>query len=255
MAVANQKGGVGKTTTVVNLAACLGQLGKPVLVVDGDAQGNATTGLGVNKRELGSTLYEVLLDQTVATDAIVHTAFAGVDILPSNVNLAGAEIELVNVAGRERRLKDILRRLKDRYELILIDCPPSLGLLTLNALVAADGILVPIQCEFYALEGLSQLIGTVRRIQGSFNPDLDIEGVVLTMFDGRTNLSTQVADEVRRFFKDKVFSTVIPRNVRLSEAPSHGQPISTYDAHSKGAELYAELAREVLQREHQEGVG
>lgn len=256
LAVANQKGGVGKTTTVVNLAASLGELGQRVLAVDADAQGNCTTGLGVDKRSLSSTLYEVILDQAVASDVLVHTTCKGVDLLPANVDLAGAEIELVSAPSRERRLADVLRRMKGLYDLVLIDCPPSLGLLTLNALVAADGVLVPLQCEYYALEGLSQLVRTLRRVAASLNPGLEISGAFLTMFDARTNLSAQVMAEAKAFFKERLFHTVIPRNVRIAEAPSHGMPIGAYDPHSKGAEAYLELAREVLERERrQERVG
>ena len=255
LAVANQKGGVGKTTTVVNLAASLGELGKKVLVVDADAQSNATTALGIEKRKLTSTLYEVLLDQAVASDTILRTPFGGVDLLPANVDLAGAEIELVSASGRERRMRDMLRRVKLGYDLVLIDCPPSLGLLTLNAFVAADSLLVPIQCEFFALEGLSQLVGTIRRIQAGLNPGLDIGGALLTMYDSRTNLSSQIAEEARSFFKSRLFRTVIPRSVRLSEAPSHGVPITVYDQRSKGAEAYLDVAREVIEREHEEGIG
>lgn len=255
LAVGNQKGGVGKTTTVVNLAASLGEMGSRVLVVDADAQSNATTGLGVDKRSLRSSLYEVLLDQAVASETIVPSGFRGVDLLPANMDLAGAEIELVGASGRERRMRDVLRRLKLGYDLVLIDCPPSLGLLTLNAFVAADALLVPIQCEFFALEGLSQLLGTIRRIQAALNPTLEIAGALLTMYDARTNLSAQIAEEARKFFKDRLYRTAIPRSVRLSEAPSHGQPITVYDPKSKGAEAYAELAKEVLERERQEGAG
>lgn len=255
LAVGNQKGGVGKTTTVVNLAASLGEMGSRVLVVDADAQSNATTGLGVDKRSLRSSLYEVLLDQAVASETIVPSGFRGVDLLPANMDLAGAEIELVGASGRERRMREVLRRLKLGYDLVLIDCPPSLGLLTLNAFVAADALLVPIQCEFFALEGLSQLLGTIRRIQAALNPTLEIAGALLTMYDARTNLSAQIAEEARKFFKDRLYRTAIPRSVRLSEAPSHGQPITVYDPRSKGAEAYAELAKEVLERERQEGAG
>lgn len=256
LAFANQKGGVGKTTTVVNLSACLGELGQRVLVVDADAQGNCTTGLGVDKRSLPATLYEVILDQAIASDVLLHTAVKGVDLLPANVELAGAEIELVSAPSRERRMADVLRRMKPLYDLVLIDCPPSLGLLTLNALVAADSVLVPLQCEYYALEGLSQLVHTLRRVAAGLNPGLEISGAFLTMFDARTNLSAQVMADAKAFFGDRLFRTVIPRNVRIAEAPSHGLPIGAYDPHSKGAEAYLELAREVLEREQrQERVG
>jgi len=256
LAFANQKGGVGKTTTVVNLSACLGELGQHVLVVDADAQGNCTTGLGVDKRSLPATLYEVILDQAIATDVLLHTPVKGVDLLPANVELAGAEIELVSAPSRERRMADVLMRMKPVYDLVLIDCPPSLGLLTLNALVAADSVLVPLQCEYYALEGLSQLVRTLRRVAAGLNPGLEISGAILTMFDARTNLSAQVMADAKAFFGDRLFRTVIPRNVRIAEAPSHGMPIGAYDPHSKGAEAYLELAREVLEREQrQERVG
>ncbi len=255
VAVVNQKGGVGKTTTTINLAACLGELGKRVLVVDSDPQSNATTGLGIDKRALEATLYEVLLDQAGADEARVKTSAPGVDILPATVELTGADLELVDAPRREFRLRDALRSVRDQYDLVLIDCPPSLGLLTLNALVAADGVLIPIQCEFYALEGYSQLLKTVLRVRGSFNQALAIEGVLLTMYDGRTANSAQVADEVRRYFANLVFDTVISRNVRLAEAPSHGQAISAYDSNSRGAQNYRQLAEEVVRRAGEERVG
>jgi len=255
VAVVNQKGGVGKTTTTVNLAACLGELGQRVLVVDSDPQSNATTGLGIDKRTLGATLYEVLLDQAAASETRLATASTGVDILPATVELTGADLELVDAPRREYRLRDALRTVRDEYDLVLIDCPPSLGLLTLNALVAADGVLIPIQCEFYALEGYSQLLKTVLRVRASFNRNLAIDGVLLTMYDGRTANSAQVASEVRRYFAHLVFDTVIARNVRLAEAPSHGQAISTYDSNSKGAVNYRQLAEEVVRRAGQERVG
>lgn len=255
LAVVNQKGGVGKTTTTVNLAACLGELGQRVLVVDSDPQSNATTGLGIDKRKLEATLYEVLLDQAEAGRARLATQAPGVDIMPATVELTGAELELVDAPRREYRLRDALRTVRDQYNLVLVDCPPSLGLLTLNALVAADGVLIPIQCEFYALEGYSQLLKTIVRVRGAFNPHLAIEGVLLTMYDGRTANSAQVADEVRRYFAELVFETVIFRNVRLAEAPSHGQAISDYDSNSRGAMNYRQLAKEVLSRAGQERAG
>ncbi|MHB9144013.1 MAG: ParA family protein [Symbiobacteriia bacterium] len=248
MAIANQKGGVGKTTTAVNLSACLADLGKKVLVVDIDPQGNTTSGLGVDKKRVGSSVYDVLINDAAAEAAIRSTGLARLDIMPATIDLAGAEIELVPAMSRENKLKKALQTVRDSYDFVVVDCPPSLGLLTVNALTAADSLLVPIQCEYYALEGLSQLMNTFKLVQGNLNPSLEIEGVVLTMFDGRTNLSIQVADEVKRFFRGKVYSSVITRNVRLSEAPSHGKPITTYDPKSKGAELYYDLAKEVVER-------
>jgi chromosome partitioning protein len=247
LAVANQKGGVGKTTTVVNLGAYLAEAGQRVLVVDADAQGNATTGLGLSREDGESSIYDVLVGGVSAVEAVRPTQVEGLHIVPSTVDLAGAEIELVGQERREFRLQEALAPLVGRYDFILIDTPPSLGLLTINALVAADGVIVPIQCEYYALEGLTQLMRTVRLVQENLNPRLEITGVLLTMFDGRTNLSIQVADEVKRHFPGRVFRAVIPRNVRLSEAPSHGRPISRYDPRSRGAELYRELAEEVME--------
>ena len=246
IAIANQKGGVGKTTTSVNLAASLGAEGKRVLLVDVDPQGNATSGLGVNKRGLVLSVYDVLCSQARAKDVVVSTSSQNVDLLPSAIKLAGAEIELVEVQGREARLRQSLLEVRPEYDFILLDCPPSLGILTLNALTAADTLLVPAQCEYYALEGLSQLMSTVRTVKRLYNPSLDIEGVLLTMFDGRLNLTVQVVEEVKRFFPRKVYRTVIPRNVRISEAPSFGQPVLYYDRASKGSEAYRDLAREVI---------
>ena len=246
--IANQKGGVGKTTTAVNLSACLGKAGKKTLIVDVDPQGNATSGLGVDPKTLNLSVYDSLINDTPFKDIIIKTDYENLWIAPSNINLAGAELELVAKTEREFILKKKLYEIKDFYDFIIIDCPPSLGLITLNSFTATDSILIPIQCEYYALEGLSQLTNTIKMIKRSLNPDIKIEGVLLTMFDARTNLSIQVADEVKRFFKDKVFASVIPRNVRLSEAPSFGQPVIEYDKYSKGAESYLSLAEEVIKR-------
>ncbi|ADU28283.1 ParA family protein [Ethanoligenens harbinense] len=245
IAIANQKGGVGKTTTTVNLAAALGELGQRVLLTDVDPQGNATSGMGVNKRELPKSTYDILIGQATAEDVLVHTQFQNVDILPANIELAGAEIELVDAEHREEMLKRTFLPVREQYDYILIDCPPSLGLITLNALSAADTLLIPAQCEYYALEGLSQLIATVRMVKRLYNPSIEIEGVLLTMFDGRLNLTMQVVQEIKKFFPRKVYKTVVPRNVRISEAPSFGQPVLYYDGHSKGSEAYRELALEI----------
>lgn len=243
LAVVNQKGGVGKTTTAVNLAAALTELGKKVLVCDFDPQANATSGFGVDKRSVKYTTYDVTINGISAAQAVVKTEYA--DVLPSSSDLAGAGVELIGQDYREGILKQSLRSLRDSYDLILIDCPPSLEMLTLNGLCAADGILIPVQCEYYALEGLSDLMATLRQIKRKMNPRLEVFGVVLTMFDGRTNFSAQVAQEVRRHFPGKVFASVIPRNVRLAEAPSHGIPVTVYDKTSRGAAAYRELAKEV----------
>ena len=243
IAVVNQKGGVGKTTTAVNLAAALTEQGMRVLVCDFDPQANATSGLGVDKRKTKASSYDVVINGTPAEEAIVHTKYA--DVLPSSADLAGAGVELIDQPGREQQLKKSLAPIRDSYDLILIDCPPSLELLTLNGLCACDGILIPVQCEYYALEGLSDLMATMRAVKRKLNPSLEIFGVILTMFDGRTNFSTQVAQEVRRHFPGKVFTTSIPRNVRLAEAPSHGLPITAYDRSSRGAVAYRDLAEEV----------
>ncbi len=246
IAIANQKGGVGKTTTSVNLSACLASLGKRVLLVDIDPQGNATSGFGIDKSKIKKSMYNVLVDDIPAQEVIEKTSVENLKILPATIQLAGAEIELVSVMSRETKLKRTIDQIKYDYDYVLIDCPPSLGLLTINSLTAANSVLVPIQCEFYALEGLSQLMNTVALVQKNLNPILELEGVVLTMFDSRTNLSIQVVDEVKNHFNNKVYRTMIPRNVRLSEAPSHGQSIIQYDPKSKGAEMYLELAREVI---------
>lgn len=245
IAIVNQKGGVGKSTTSVNLGACLAESGSKVLLIDIDPQGNATSGLGVEKIDLEYSIYDVLIDGVSSKKAIKTTDIENYFILPANIDLAGAEIELVSMISREGRLKKVINEFKDGYDYVFIDCPPSLGLLTLNALTAADAIIVPIQCEYYALEGLGQLMKTIKLVKSNLNPDLEIEGVVLTMYDARTNLSKQIIDEVNEFFEDEVFETIIPRNVRLSEAPSFGQPICEYDSSSRGAEAYRKLAKEV----------
>ena len=243
IAVVNQKGGVGKTTTAVNLTAALTDLGLKVLLCDFDPQANATSGLGVDKRKIKNSIYDVTINGVPMEDAIVHTKYG--DVLPSAADLAGATVELITTDHRERQLEKALHQAKAEYDLIFIDCPPSLELLTLNGLCAADGILIPVQCEYYALEGLSDLMNTLRMVKRKLNPRLEIFGVALTMFDGRTNFSTQVAQEVRRHFPGKVFATVIPRNVRLAEAPSHGIPVTTYDKYSRGAKAYKEMAEEI----------
>lgn len=249
IAIMNQKGGVGKTTTAVNLAACLAEMGKRVLLADMDAQGNASSGLGISKEGIRYSTYDVLIEGVAVADVLQPTALEHLSVLPATIALAGAEVELVNVVSRETKLREALLAVRDIYDYVLIDCPPSLGLLTINALVAADSVLIPIQCEYYALEGVAQLLQTVRSVGSSWNPALRVEGVVLTMFDGRTNLSLQVAEEVKRFFGDKVYRTFIPRNVRLSEAPSYGESIIQYDSRSKGAQVYRELAKEVVGRD------
>lgn len=243
IAVVNQKGGVGKTTTAVNLTAALTDLGKKVLLCDFDPQANATSGLGVNKRKIKNSVYDVVINGISAQEAVVKTKFG--DVLPASSDLAGATVELIGAEGRERVLKNALMPLKDQYDLIFIDCPPSLELLTLNGLCAADGIMIPVQCEYYALEGLSDLMTTLRSVKKRLNPGLEIFGVALTMYDGRTNFSAQVAQEVRRHFDGKVFSTVVPRNVRLAEAPSHGIPVMAYDRSSNGSKAYKAMAEEV----------
>ena len=249
ISVANQKGGVGKTTTTVNLGASLAFVGKKILLVDSDAQGNATSGMGIRKPDVTHDIYDVLVNEVPIQDAIYPTSRENLDIVPATLQLAGAEIELTSMMARESRLKMALNEVKDQYDFILIDCPPSLGHLTINAFTASDSILIPVQCEYYALEGLSQLLNTVRLVQKHFNPELEIEGVLLTMYDARTNLEEEVVEEVHRYFQEKVYDTIIPRNIRLSEAPSHGMSIIDYDIRSKGAEVYQALAKEVLTRE------
>ena len=246
IAVVNQKGGVGKTTSAVNLTAALHDLGLKVLLCDFDPQANATSGMGVDKRRVKNSIYDVTINDVPLEEAVIHTKFG--DVLPSAADLAGATVELIGADHRERQLEKALHKAKSEYDLIFIDCPPSLELLTLNGLCAADGILIPVQCEYYALEGLSDLMNTLRMVKRKLNPRLEIFGVALTMFDGRTNFSTQVAQEVRRHFPGKVFATVIPRNIRLAEAPSHGIPVTVYDKYSRGAKAYKEMAEEIKQK-------
>ncbi len=246
IAIANQKGGVGKTTTSVNLSACLAAEGKKILVIDMDPQGNTTSGLGLEKENMDCSVYEILIEKEDFEDGICKTNYKNLFLCPSNVNLAGADVEMVEMKEREYLLTQAMQPVVNQFDFIIIDCPPSLSLLTLNALTAADSVLVPIQCEYYALEGLSQLTKTIKNVKHTLNEKIQLEGILLTMFDARTNLSIQVADEVKKFFPDKVFQSVIPRNVRLSEAPSFGEPIIVYDKYSKGAEAYTDLAKEVI---------
>lgn len=246
IAIANQKGGVAKTTTAVNLGAWLSLMGQKVLLIDIDPQGNATTGVGVDKNKLEYCIYDLLINSLKVRDVIVPSALEKLDLIPATIELAGAEVELVSIPGRETVLKNALVEIREDYDYIFIDCPPSLGLLTINALTAADSLIIPIQCEFYALEGLSQLMNTIKIVQQNLNKRLTLEGVLLTMFDGRTNLAIQVVDEVKKYFKEKVYKSIVPRNVRISEAPSHGKPVMVYDRRSRGAEVYRELAREVM---------
>lgn len=248
IAIANQKGGVGKTTTSINLSSCLAEAGKEVLTIDIDPQGNTTSGLGIDKDDIEHTVYELLIGEASLDDCIVHSEYGTIDVLPSNVNLAGAEIELIGMEDKEYILKKSIDLVKDQYDYIIIDCPPSLNVLTVNAMTTADTVLVPIQCEYYALEGLTQLIHTINLVKNRLNPNLELEGVVFTMFDARTNLSLQVVENVKNNLKQNIYKSIIPRNVRLAEAPSHGMPINVYDPKSSGAEGYRDLAQEVIMR-------
>lgn len=252
IAIANQKGGVGKTTTAINLSTCVAERGKKVLLIDIDPQGNATSGVGIAKTPDDKTIYDVLVNDELMVNIIKPTVVKNLHICPSSINLAGAEVELVNLMSRETRLKRAIESMEQKYDYIFMDCPPSLGLITLNAFTAASSVLVPIQCEYYALEGLGQLVNTIKLVQKNLNDKLEIESVVMTMYDSRTKLSTQVSEEVKKYFGGKVFDTVIPRNIRLSEAPSHGLPITMYDPLSKGARTYKKLAKELITKNKQE---
>lgn len=248
IAIINQKGGVGKTTTAINLSAALGELGKKVLLIDLDPQGNTSSGLGIEKEQVEDCIYDVLLNEVPLQEAIVSEVTMGLDVVPATINLAGAEVELVSEMARENRLKEAVNTMRGTYDYIFIDCPPSLGLLTVNALVAADKLLIPIQCEYYALEGVTKLLESMKRVKSLLNPSIDIFGVLMTMYDGHTNLSKQVVEEVRSYFGDKVFDMVIPRTVKLSEAPSYQQPITQYEPNGKGSIAYMEVAKEVIER-------
>ena len=248
IAIANQKGGVGKTTTAINLSACLAEAGQRVLTIDIDPQGNTTSGLGIEKDEVENTIYEVMLQEVDITEAACKNVFDNLDVIPSNVNLAGAEIDLIDINDREYVLKNAIDEIRDNYDYVILDCPPSLSILTVNAMTAADTVLVPIQCEYYALEGLTQLIHTINLVKKKLNPELELEGVVFTMYDSRTNLSLQVVENVKDNLNQNIYKTIIPRNIRLAEAPSHGLPINIYDSKSSGAESYRLLAEEVMSR-------
>lgn len=252
ISIANQKGGVGKSTTAINLSSCLGEMGKKVLTIDMDPQGNTTSGMGIEKNEQENTIYELLLSECSVEDCIIDLEFEGVSLIPSNVNLAGAEIELIGIENKEFILKNELERVRDNYDFIIIDCPPSLNMLTINAMTSSDTVLVPIQCEYYALEGLTQLMHTISLVSERLNPELEMEGVVFTMYDARTNLSLQVVENVKRNLNQNIYKTIIPRNVRLAEAPSHGMPINYYDSRSTGSESYKLLAEEVINRGNDE---
>ena len=252
IAVANQKGGVGKSTTAINLSSCLAELNQKVLLIDIDPQGNATSGVGIDKNNVENTLYELLVEESKLEDCIIENVYENLSLIPSNLNLSGAEIELVGIEGREFLLKNHIDSIRSQYDFIIMDCPPSLNVLTINAMTTADSVLVPIQCEYYALEGLTQLIHTIELVQQRLNPDLIIEGVVFTMYDARTNLSLQVVENVKANLNQSIYKTIIPRNVRLAEAPSYGMPINLYDKKSVGAESYRLLAEEVLHREEEE---
>ena len=245
---ANQKGGVGKTTSAVNTAAAMAYLGKKVLLVDCDPQGNATSGVGINKRQIVNSAYDLLIGRVSGKDCVIKTSFKGLDVIPANIDLAGAEFELVELDNRESRLRRGLEELKSSYDYIVVDCPPSLGILTVNSLVAADGIIIPMQCEYYALEGLSQLMLSIRQVKKLYNPDIEITGILLTMYNGRLNLTLQVVNELKKYYANKIISTPVVRNVRISEAPSHGKPIIAYDRYSKGSLAYIEIAREITER-------
>ena len=255
ISVANQKGGVGKTTTTINLRTLIAKKGKKVLMIDADPQGNASSGVGIDRDDIELSIYDVLIDEIEFDNVVKKTNIKNLEICPSNINLAGAEVELVSVMSREHRLKEKLDKIKDNYDFIIIDCPPSLGLITLNAFTASDSVLIPVQCEYYALEGLGQLLNTINLVKKHLNKNLEIEGALLTMYDVRTNLSNQVVKEVKNYFNDKVYKNVIPRNVKLSEAPSYGMPISVYDPRSKGAKSYEKFVKEFLKKNESDSKG
>ena len=255
ISVANQKGGVGKTTTTINLSTLIAKKGKKVLMIDADPQGNASSGVGLDRDDIELSIYDILIDEVEFDNVVKKTNIKNLDICPSNINLAGAEVELVSVMSREHRLKEKLDKIKDNYDYIIIDCPPSLGLITLNAFTASDSVLIPVQCEYYALEGLGQLLNTINLVKKHLNKNLEIEGALLTMYDIRTNLSNQVVKEVKNYFNDKVYKNVIPRNVKLSEAPSYGMPISVYDPRSKGAKSYEKFVKEFLKKNESDSKG